>query len=82
MLGKTHYNDPELVFDCGSHHKKHYLDWACSQSSAPHRVVSNYAQFLLPALYLFGHIEAAIDVAERDLVPWQGKYWSFASRVA
>lgn len=82
LMGKTDYNDPDLIFDCGNHSKRRYLDWAKSHSSTPQRVVSNYAQFLLPVLYVYGHYEAAIEIAERDILPYQGKYWSFASRVA
>lgn len=82
LTGKTRWHDHKTVLSDDEHDSTRYLKWTMSHSTTPQRISTNYAQFQLPALYIYGHIEAAIDLAEKELLPLQEKYWSFVSRVA
>lgn len=81
MLGKTRIMEPDAVLCDQAHNTRAYLNWACSYSSTPQRILSNYAQFNLTVLYLFGHYEKAVELAERELIPFRDRFFSTASRL-
>lgn len=76
LQGKTKYDNPKAILSDANHHTSTYLEQATAKATSAGRIVSTYAQFHVPALFLFGHIDEAIALGEQALLPSLSVYLS------
>ena len=75
LEGKTHNKSAKGVMNDDHHTTEGYLDFILKNSSHPNRPLTIYKSYQLVALYRFGYIQEALELAE-GMLTQQDEIWS------